>query len=235
MMGSKVLALVPARGGSKGIPGKNIRKLAGKSLILYTVDYLRKLFADGDICVSTDSKEICDVVASTGLDIPFIRPAELATDTASSYEVVKHALQFYKDQGRHYEVVALFQPTSPFRLKIHYTEALAELTDNLDMVMSVARTKSNPYYVLMEENENGYLEKSKAGNFLNRQAAPVVFEINGAIYLCHTKSLNKYSSFGEFRKVKKYLMDDIYSVDIDTELDWKYAEFLVQKGMISFD
>ena len=230
-----MLALIPARGGSKGIPGKNIRRLAGKSLILYTIDFARQLFVDEDICVSTDSTEIAEVAKSSGLKVPFVRPAELARDSAGSYEVIRHALKFYKDRGRSYDVVALLQPTSPFRLRVHYREALAQFTGDLDMVMSVTRTKSNPYYLLMEENAAGYLEQSKPGNFLTRQEAPVVYEINGSIYLCNTRSLDKYSSFNEFPGVRKYVMDDIYSVDIDRELDWQYAEFLAQNGLISFD
>lgn len=222
----KPLVIIPARGGSKGVPGKNIKLLNGKPLINYTVDAAREVFSDEQICVSTDSIEIKTAVESTGLNVPFIRPAELATDTAGSYGALLHAIDFYEQRGYHPDVIILLQPTSPFRSAKHISEALKLIDDVCEMVVSVRETNANPYYVLKEENEEGWLEKSKPGNFTRRQDCPKVYEVNGAIYIMHTEEL-KAKPLGKFEKVRKYLMGEYSSMDIDTTLDWQLAEFVL--------
>ena len=109
------LVIIPARGGSKGIPHKNIKPLNGKPLICYSIDVARQFTSDQNICVSTDDDKIIDVVEQYGLQVPFKRPAELATDTASSNDVLLHVLNFYEQQGKTFDVIILLQPTSPFR------------------------------------------------------------------------------------------------------------------------
>ena len=120
----RALVIIPARGGSKGIPRKNIKPFDGKPLIYYTIDCARAICSDEDICVSTDDAEIITVVEQYGLKVPFVRPAELATDTAGTYEVLLHALEFYEKRGVHYDVVVLLQNTSPFRAPQQVKEAL---------------------------------------------------------------------------------------------------------------
>lgn len=234
MSDTRILALVPARGGSKGIPKKNIKVLGGIPLIGYTVAYVKKIFDAADICVSTDDAEIIKTVKEFGIQVPFTRPAELAGDHSGTYEVVMHALNYYKEKGIEYDILALFQPTSPFRKLQHYREALQVFTDDTDMVVSVVKAKANPYYVLMEENEEGLLVKSKTGDFVTRQSLPEVFEINGSIYLYRVSALKNAKSL-HLNRMKKYLMEDIYSVDIDNTIDWNYAEFLLEKKLIAFD
>ena len=107
----KILVIIPARGGSKGIPHKNIKLFNGKPLIYYTIDCARAICDDEDICVSTDDPEIISVVEQYNLKVPFVRPAELATDTAGTYEVLLHALNYYEQLGKHYDVVMLLQNT----------------------------------------------------------------------------------------------------------------------------
>lgn len=221
------LVVIPARGGSKGVPGKNIKELGGKPLILYTVDEARRLFDDAQIIVSTDDKGIKNKIEESGLKVPFLRPQELATDTAGTYEVLLHAVQYYESLGNQPEVLILLQPTSPFRVAKHIDEALKLYTPDIDMVVSVKETKANPYYLLFEENEEGFLKKSKTGNFTRRQDCPKVWEYNGAIYVINISSL-KAKPVGEFEKVIKYEMDEIASHDIDTILDWKIAEYLIE-------
>ena len=111
----KTLYVIPARGGSKGIPGKNIKPLCGKPLIAYSIEVARALADDCDICLSTDSQQIADVAKNMGLEVPFMRPDYLATDKSGTYEVLLHAVQFYADKGIHYDTLVLLQPTSPFR------------------------------------------------------------------------------------------------------------------------
>ena len=111
----KLLYLIPARGGSKGIPRKNIKELSGKPLIAYSIDVARQLTDDCNICISTDDDEIMQVVTSYGLTVPFKRPDFLATDSVGTYEVILHAIDFYENLGVNYDAVVLLQPTSPLR------------------------------------------------------------------------------------------------------------------------
>ncbi|MCP9610602.1 cytidylyltransferase domain-containing protein [Coprobacter tertius] len=224
----RALFLIPARGGSKGIPRKNIKKLGGRPLIYYTIDAARGIASDNDICVSTDDDEIIEVVREYGLSVPFKRPEELATDRAGSYEVIMHALKYYEDRGIYYDVVVLLQPTSPFRTARHIREAISLYDSSYDMVVSVIETDKNPYFVLFEEDKNGYLQRSKDGHFTRRQDCPKVYEYNGAIYVMNVDSL-KSKSLGEFSKNVKYVMNNIDNVDLDTPLDWEFAEFLIAK------
>jgi len=223
----KVLYLIPARGGSKGIPHKNIKPLNGKPLILYTVEVARQLAKDDDICVTTDDNEIIRVVEQTGLKVPFKRPDELATDTSGSYEVILHALNFYAEKGIYYDVVVLMQPTSPFRSAQHVKEAIELYDPTLDMVVSVSESPANPYYTLFEENEHGFLTKSKTGTFTRRQDCPKVYEYNGAVYVMNANALRE-KPLSAFTHIKKYVMDRSLSIDLDTPLDWKFAEFLTE-------
>jgi len=226
-----ILYIIPARGGSKGIPGKNIKLLGGKPLIHYSIKVARQIANDEDICVSTDDQEIIRVVNSVGLKVPFLRPTKLATDTAGSYEVILHAIQYYKSIGKKYDVVVLLQPTSPFRNVTNLKEAIGLFSSNIDMVVSVFETRSNPYYVLFEEDENGFLRKSKQGNFARRQDCPIVYEYNGSIYVMNVKSL-KEKSFTQFGTIVKYVMDSEYTIDLDTQLDWEFAEFLIKSNRV---
>ncbi|MEA3447194.1 MAG: acylneuraminate cytidylyltransferase family protein [Bacteroidota bacterium] len=223
------LFIIPARGGSKGLPRKNILPLAGKPLIYYTIDAAKDITFDKNICVSTDDIEIKQVVEKYSLKIPFLRPAKLATDTATTREVLLHAIDFYQNQlGKTFTKVCLLQTTTPLRTSQHIYKAFELWNDDLDMVVSVKETKANPYLTLYEENKHGYLEKSKKGNFTRRQDAPKVWEYNGAIYIMNVNSLKKFSK-RNFTKIKKYVMPELYSIDIDNELDFKIAEFLIKE------
>ena len=232
MSNRKILCVIPARGGSKGIPHKNIKLLNGKPLIIYTIDIARQIFNDEDICVTTDDQQIIDVVEKYGLHVPFVRPFDLATDHATTQDVLRHALDFYEQKKQFYDVILLLQPTSPFRLKQHVEEAIKLYTDNCDMVVSVREASANPYYNLFEEDEFGYLHISKGkGNFTRRQDSPTVWEYNGSIYVINSKSL-KTLMISDFSCKIKYLMENIYSMDIDDSLDWIIAEELLQKKLV---
>lgn len=228
----KSLIVIPARGGSKGIPHKNVKPLNGKPLIYYTIDVARQFTTDENICVTTDDQEIIRCVEDYGLKVPFVRPAELATDTCGSNEVIQHAYKFFADKGVVYDTVILLQPTSPFRKVEFVKEAVALYDDNMDMVTSVAPATCNPYYDGYEEAEDGFIYVSKgAGDITRRQEAPAVWQWNGSVYVINPKSLME-KGMGAFTKVKKYAMPEIYSVDLDTMLDWKYAELLIQEGLV---
>lgn len=223
-----MLVVIPARGGSKRVPGKNIKELGGKPLIQYTIDAAREIFEDKDIIVSTDSLEIKEVVSNLGLQVPFIRPDYLSSDEAGTYEVLLHAVEYTENKGYYPEIIVLLQATSPFRSSKHIQEAIKLFHSELDMVVSVKETSANPYYLLKEENKLGYLENSKIAWPLTKSQLPKVWELNGAIYVINVQSL-KNGSIKDFKKVKKYVMDDLSSIDIDTELDWLVAETIIFK------
>ncbi len=222
------LFIIPARGGSKGLPRKNILPLNGKPMICYTIDAARGVTDDENICVSTDDEEIKQVVEDYGLKVPFIRPAELATDTAGSREVLLHAIDFYQNEfNKSFNKVCLLQVTSPLRTAQHIIEAHQLWQDDLDMVVSVKETKANPYYTLLEENKQGYLEKLKKGDFTRRQDVPKVWELNGAIYFINIESIIKHP-ITTFKKIIGYRMNDKDSLDIDNKLDYYLADIILK-------
>lgn len=227
----KTLYVIPARGGSKGIPGKNIKPLAGKPLISYTIDVARELAPDCDICVTTDDADIISTVEAMDLKVPFVRPAELATDHSGTYEVLIHALDFYESQGIHYDTLVLLQPTSPLRTADDVRSCLQLYTPEIDMVVSVMQAATNPYYNAFETDEDGFLHISKGdGKYTRRQDAPKVWEYNGAVYVINTASLRKMR-LGEFTRRRMYEMSRERSIDLDTPTDWLIAETLIRNNL----
>lgn len=226
----KPLVVIPARGGSKGIPKKNIKLLNGIPLIHYTIKVAQQLFDDSYICVTTDDEEIKKVAEQTSLFVPFLRPKELAEDSSGTNEVLMHAIDFFETNGYIADTLILLQPTSPFRTALHIEDALKLYTNEIDMIVSVKETKSNPYYILFEEDTNGFLKKSKEATFVRRQDCPKVWEFNGAIYIINIASL-KEQGIGAFKKVIKYEMDEYSSVDIDTPFDWIISELIMEQNI----
>ena len=220
------LYLIPARGGSKGIPGKNIKSFCGKPLVCHSIDHARAFSSDELICLSTDSEEIRQVAEDYGLKVPFLRPAELATDKSGSREVMHHALDFYKDKGADIDRLVLLQPTSPLRCPEDIAGCLELYVPSLDMVVSVKEAATNPYYNAFETDADGYLRISKGpGTYTRRQDAPKVWEYNGAVYVINPESL-RAKPMGLFEKRRMYPMPTDRSVDLDTPLDWLLAENL---------
>ncbi|SHG57777.1 N-acylneuraminate cytidylyltransferase [Chryseolinea serpens] len=226
---NEILVVIPARGGSKGILRKNVRLLGGKPLIHYSIEIAKALFPEEHICVSTDDAEIKEVSEKMGIKVPFIRPEELATDTASTQDVILHALDFYANRYlRQYKGVLLLQPTSPFRRVEQVQQAIDLFRSELDMVASVKRTKSNPYFNLFEMNrKDGLIYKSKTGNFTRRQDSPTIYELNGSIYVMNVSALRK-GPIGQFERIAPYEMGEEYSVDLDEEKDWQWAEWILK-------
>ncbi len=223
-----ILVVIPARGGSKGIPRKNLKLLGDKPLIAYTIEVARELFEDAQICVSTDDEEIAAFARTYGNIVPFIRPAHLSTDEASSQDVILHAMDFYRE--KEYKAVILLQPTSPFRKKAH-VEACLELFDSVtDMVTTVSESHANPYFNLMEESSEGFLIRSKPSDYTRRQDCPPVYSLNGAVYVISTQSL-RAKPIARFDKVRKVVMSSLESVDLDTPLDWKIATLVLEDSI----
>ena len=220
------IVIIPARGGSKGLVDKNILPLNGVPLIHYTINAARKVFSDELIFVSTDSEKIKSVAEQIGISVPFLRPAELASDTASSIDVLFHVLHTAENSSYSPDTIILLQPTSPFRTEAHIREAIALYDDKVDMVVSVTESHSNPYYGMFEDNADGFLVKVKEGNYARRQDCPKVWQYNGAIYVIRVNSLREYGNLS-FPKIRRYEMPQQESIDIDTITDFLFAEFLM--------
>lgn len=225
----KPLVVIPARAGSKGLPGKNWKQLNGKPLIQYTIEAAKKVFKLEEICISTDSREVIEIAQSLHLNVPFVRPDYLSSDNVGSQEVLLHALAFWDVNYYSPDVIILLQPTSPFRNEFNIREGLSFYNSNIDMVVGVKETKVNPYFVLKEEDENGFLKASKPSLFARRQDCPKVYEVNGAFYAINPQSLSK-SQIQSFDKVVKYVMDEISSLDIDDQFDWLMAETFIKNS-----
>lgn len=227
MNNAKFAVIIPARGGSKGLPGKNIIELNATPMICYTLTAAQDLFDNSIIYVSTDSNEIKRVVEQCGVKINRLRPSDLATDTASIIDVLFDVLN--NDIQDLPDYIILMQPTSPFRNSSHLSEALRLVSQDVDMVVSVCESHANPYWNLFEENSAGFLVKSKEGDYTRRQDLPSVYTYNGAIYIIKTQSLIDKKSL-KFEKIVKYVMDKQSSVDIDDILDFKFAQLLMGKN-----
>lgn len=221
------LFVITARGGSKGLPGKNIKNLCGKPLIAYSIDVARAFTNDENICVSTDSQEIIDVVENYGLKVPFIRPACLATDSATSNDVLVHAVNFYKEKGKKYRRLCLLQPTSPLRTVEDVEGALNLYRDDIDMVYGM--TKSHAPSILNEENEEGFMVSVFNKDGLGRQYVREMYETNGAVYVININSLLEKGMKGFTRKIK-YVMSKEHSIDIDDIVDFLLVEAIMNNS-----
>mgnify|MGYP003399506282 CR=1 FL=1 len=221
-----ILVVIPARGGSKGLPGKNIKMLCGKPLIAYSIDVARAFADDENICVSTDSEEIKQVVEQYGLKVPFLRPDYLATDTATSDDVLIHAVNYYREQyGRTFKKLLLLQPTSPLRTKEDVEGAIRLYRDDIDMVVSVM--KSHAPAVLCQDDEQGYVQLTYNKKALGRQQLPDMYEFNGAVYVMSVDALLEKKMAG-FTKIVKYVMSKEHSIDIDDIYDFLQVESILK-------
>ena len=221
-----ILVIIPARGGSKGLPGKNIKDLCGKPLIAYSIDVARAFTDDENICVSTDSEEIKQVVEQYGLKVPFLRPDYLATDTATSDDVLIHAVNYYREQyGRTFKKLLLLQPTSPLRTKEDVEGAIRLYRDDIDMVVSVM--KSHAPAVLCQDDDQGYVQLTYNKKALGRQQLPDMYEFNGAVYVMSVDALLEKKMAG-FTKIVKYVMSKEHSIDIDDIYDFLQVESILK-------
>lgn len=226
-----LLIVIPARGGSKGIPRKNIREFCGRPLIAYSIDVARELAPDSRIILSTDDGEIRSVARACGLEVDYVRPAHLGGDTVGSREVILDAMDWADGRGIAYDKVVLLQPTSPLRLVEDVRGAIELFDDECDMVVSVKEADCNPYYDCFETDPDGLLHVSKGeGNITRRQDAPKAWQYNGAVYVIRPQSL-RAMGLGQFPRRKPFVMPRSRSVDLDTPLDWLIAEKIMAGGV----
>lgn len=234
--GKKILGIIPARGGSKSIPRKNIKPFCGKPLIAWSIQTLKESGVCDRVIVSTDDQEIADTAARFGAEIPFIRPAELAEDTTPTLPVLQHAVSWLKEhEGYNPDYVLLLEPPSVSKRSFHVRETAALLLKTgADSVISVAEVPGvfSPYWQLRLGTENK-IELFTGGTIKNvirrRQDLPKSYYRNSAIYVFKTTCLflPEPNLYGE--DARGYPTDAKYALDIDTPEDWVVAEMLFQK------
>lgn len=227
----KILYLIPARAGSKGLPNKNIKLLGGKPLFMYSVDFAKAILKPEDkICISTNDTQLIEIAKQEKIEIQFQRPDFLASDTASTYDVMLHAIDFFDERGIFFDALFLLQPTSPFRNNQDFNNIISTYETGCDMAVSVCLAKENPYFSLFEETNDGYLHQSKQADFTRRQDAPNVYSYNGSMYLINIQELKK-KKLNQFTRIKKVEMPKERSIDIDTMEDWILAEYYLTKNI----
>lgn len=222
---SKVLALIPARGGSKAIHEKNIYQIMGKPLIEYTIESAKKSKYIDEIIVSTDSDKIANISRKCGAKVPFIRPFEIASDTASTIEVLIHAINELNAQVK-FDCIILLQPTSPLRDENDIDVALEIFIDNgKKSLISVSKVYDNP--VLIRRIHNNQLYKIlNNDSSVRRQDMPEFYKVNGSIYINRICDIHSNTSLND--NVIPYIMDKSHSVDIDDYSDVCLAEYYIK-------
>ena len=226
-----VLAIIPARGGSKGLPGKNVKELCGKPLIAWSVEQANSCSDVDRVVVSTDDNQIADVAKKYGAEVPFMRPAELASDTASTIDVIFNTIDWFEKYENYQPTyILLLQPTSPLRIVEDIEGAIQILSDKkAQAVVSVCETDHHPWW------SNILPEDGNMKNFIKpdivmkrRQDLPTFYRINGAIYLAEMDYIHEHNEFlgpATFA----YEMPKSRSVDVDSDIDFKLAAMLMVK------
>lgn len=230
MKNKTFLAIIPARGGSKRLPNKNIKELNGKPLITYTIEASLKSKYITKTIVSTDSEEIQKIASENNACVPFLRPKELSLDESKSIDVIIHALNYLKENKNEiFDYVVLLQPTSPLRNEKEIDKAIEYLKEKqADAVISVCEVEHNPLW------SNTLNETKSLSNFLDKkyinsrsQDLKTFYRLNGAIYICKTEELLKENTFFINNNIFAYEMSQEKSVDIDTHLDFIIAKAIM--------
>lgn len=228
----RVMALIPARGGSKGIKGKNIVMLEGKPLIAYSIEAALATRYIDEVYVSTESEEIAKIAIEFGAKVPFLRPSELALDTSRTVDVVCHFLNAMSSMGEKFDILVLLQPTGPLRTSEDIEHALAVFYNNdYQSVVSVSEVDEHP--ILMRRiNEDGEMRKIwDANSTVRRQDMEKIYKVNGSIYINDVKEINPNTSFND-NKIP-FIMSKQNSVDIDEYVDLAVAKYyLSERGKV---
>jgi CMP-N,N'-diacetyllegionaminic acid synthase len=228
----RVLGLIPARGGSKGVSRKNIRSLCGKPLIQWTAESALAAHRLSRIVLSTDDAEIAEIGRRCGVDVPFMRPPDLAADDTPTLPVAQHAIKTLEQAGDKFDAVCLLQPTSPFRRSVDIDSAIDLLAASYaDSVLSVLRVppEYNPHWVYFRGADNSLrLSTGELAPIARRQLLPPAFHRDGSIYVTRRNVIAEQNSLYGMR-VLGYEIDRAQSVNIDTPADWDRAELLMHE------
>lgn len=226
----KILAIIPARGGSKGVPGKNIKLLNGKPLLAYTFEIALQSKYLSEVIVSSEDKQIIETAKNLGIKVPYIRPMELAQDNTPTINVIIHALQWYESQNIFFDAVCLLQATSPFRTVEFLDKAIEKFIEkNSDSLVSVQKVPQeyNPHWTF-EVNSVGNLKiaTGEAEIINRRQELPIAYHRDGSIYITKTEVVLKNHSL--YGKSTAFIESDSeFYVNIDTIQDWEKAEEMI--------
>jgi N-acylneuraminate cytidylyltransferase/CMP-N,N'-diacetyllegionaminic acid synthase len=231
--GKTFLAIIPARGGSKGLPRKNVKMICGKPLIAWTIEAgLKSKYLD-EVMVSTDYRNIADVAKEFGANIPFLRPHYLANDTATSFKVIEHTIDFYrKELNQEFDYVVLLEPTSPLRVTDDIDTAIEMLMNSTaESIVGICRTEDQNPAFLTHKNKNNFIScyEEKEIKVLRRQDISDVYFFEGTIYISEKNALLKKKTFYhnktigyEVPKYKSLEIDDIYDfVMVDAIMQYK--------------
>ena len=226
----KVLALIPARGGSKRLPGKNIRLLGGKPLIVWSIEIAKDIPEVCDILVTTDDSAIANVCREKEALVPWLRPQELASDTAGSVDVALHALDWYESAKGEIDGLLLLQPTSPFRTKQNVRKSIELFSrNNRKTVIGVSPTHVHPMWAFKMEGDYLVPFMSDHGLEKRSQDLPETLVVNGSFYLISPKELRTNKSFFGKQTIPLLIESPREALDIDTEWDFDLAELLYKK------
>jgi len=232
----RILAIIPARGGSKGVPRKNIKLLGGRPLIQYSIDVALLSACFDKIMVSTDDAEIAKISKQLGAEVPELRPPHLANDNSATIDTVIYTLNYYKERGESFDAVCLLQPTCPFRDKIDLESAIHIFSlSEADSLVSVSPIphQYNPHWAFFENEDKQYLRIATGEKNIipRRQSLPEAYYRNGSIYLTRVEVIiEKESLYGD--KMSYWKMDHSNIVNIDTMTDWIRAENMVNSKLI---
>ena len=231
-----ILGTICARGGSKGVKNKNVRDLAGKPLIAYTIEYFKKWSKANRIVCSTESKIIENIARKYGADIPCTRPKELAYNTADKLHALQHIVKFCEQQENiKYDIIVDLDPTAPLRKKEFLEEAFDRfMKSDANNLYSVCKAHKNPYFNMVELDKNGYAFLCKKSDVVRRQDAKNVYELNASIYIYNRDFLLKTNSIHSDKTII-YEMPELASIDIDTEIDFQFVEYLIKNEVFKFD
>lgn len=226
----KVLAIIPARGGSQGVPKKNIKILAGRPLIAYTINAALRSKYHPRVVVSTDDESIAEIAREFGAEVPFIRPSHLAKHDTPMLPVLQHAIECLKKDGYNADIIAVLQPTSPLRTSEHIDQAISILLNTgADSVVSLCEAEHSPYWMKKIDRAGRvtpFLDTEKEYN--RRQDLPKVYRLNGAIFITRPDIIVKKGRvLGD--DTRAYIMKVEDSIDIDTEFDFKIAELIMKE------
>ena len=229
-----MIAIIPARGGSKGLPGKNIKNLCGKPLIAYTIEAALKSKEIERVIVTTDSEEIAEIAKEYGAEVPFLRPAELAGDTSSAIDVYLHAVSYLQEElGEKIDKFMVLLPTAPLRTTDNIEEAIKEFKEKKAKTLISVKEADTPiswYYQMDDKSRIKSLGLDKDKAVSNRQENRNYYIPNGAIYILDTELLKKERTY-YCENTVAYIMDGKESVDIDNELDFMMAEVLLKNAI----
>lgn len=227
-----MIALIPARGGSKGLPGKNVKMLCGKPLIAYAIEAAMKVKKIDNVIVTTDSEEIAQVAKEYGAEVPFIRPKELARDSSSAIDVYLHAISFLqKETNRKIEKFMVLLPTTPLRTCRNIEEALTKFQEEEAETLISVKEADIPISWYYRMNQNNRIENAgfdKLNAVSNRQVNKKYYIPNGAIYILDVQLLHEKRTYFSSNTVA-YIMSAEESIDIDNELDFEIARMLLEK------